>query len=160
VKNQNSQPAEPSLRIVRTFDVVPEVVFDAFTKPEALRVWWTDKTTFDIDLRIGGRWTIIRKEGDVTYTATGEYLEVERPHRIRYTYTMPQFSPNTDVITIDIISKGKVGSQVTFVESGPDIAKELQALPPGSISESEKGWQQGFDLMEAAWRKQGLPDQE
>jgi uncharacterized protein YndB with AHSA1/START domain len=156
VKNQNSQPAEPSLRIVRTFDVVPEVVFDAFTKPEALRVWWTDKTTFDIDLRIGGRWTIIRKEGDVTYTATGEYLEVERPHRIRYTYTMPQFSPNTDVITIDIISKGKGGSQVTFVESGPDIAKELQALPPGSISESEKGWQQGFDLMEAAWRKQGL----
>jgi uncharacterized protein YndB with AHSA1/START domain len=156
VKNKNSQPAEPSLRIVRTFDVAPEVVFDAFTKPEAMRVWWTDQTTFDIDLRIGGRWTIIRKEGDETYTATGEYLEVEPPHRIRYSYTMPQFSPNTDVITIDIISKGKGGSQVTFVESGPDIAKELQALPPGSISESEKGWQQGFDLMEAAWRKQGL----
>jgi uncharacterized protein YndB with AHSA1/START domain len=23
----------------------------------------------------------------------GEYLEVDRPRRLRYTYTMPQFSP-------------------------------------------------------------------
>lgn len=157
--DQNPQPNEQSLQIVRTFDVAPEVVFDAFTKPEAMRVWWTDQTTFNIDLRVGGRWTIVREEGGATYTATGEYLEVELPHRIRYTYAMPQFSPNTDIITIDIIADGKGGSQVTFVERGPDIAKELEELPPGNVSESEKGWQQGFDLMAAAWRKQGLSEQ-
>jgi uncharacterized protein YndB with AHSA1/START domain len=154
--DQNPQPNEQSLLIVRTFDVAPEVVFDAFTQPEDMRVWWTDQTTFDIDLRVGGRWTIVRNEGDTTYTATGEYLEVERPHRIRYTYTMPQFSPNTDMITIDIIADGKGGSQLTFLQSGPDIAKELEQLPPGNVSESEKGWGQAFDLMDAACRQQGL----
>jgi uncharacterized protein YndB with AHSA1/START domain len=85
----------------------------------------------------------------------GEYLEVERPRRLRYTYTMPQFSPNTDIITIDIEADGKGGSVMTYVQSGPDIAEELKGLQPGAVSESEKGWQQGFDLMAEAWKKQG-----
>lgn len=140
-----------SLKIVRSFNVAPEVVFDAFTKPEAMRVWWTNDTEFDIDLRVGGRWTITRTEGDTTLTMTGEYLEAERPHRLRYTIAMPQFSPNSDIVTIDMVSDGKGGCVVTFVQSGKDIAAELDELPEGSISESEKGWQQGFDLMEAAW---------
>lgn len=111
-----------SLQIVRNFSASPEAVFDAFTKPEAMRVWWTEQTTFDIDLGVGGTWKIIRKEKDVTYTALGEYLEVKYPHRLKYSYEMPQFSPNTDIITIDIKSGGKNGSIMTFTETGPDIA--------------------------------------
>jgi len=61
------------------------VVFDAFTKPETMRVWWTDDTTFDIDLRAGGTWTITRKEGGKTYEMTGEYIEVDRPRRLKQT---------------------------------------------------------------------------
>lgn len=141
----------PSLRILRKFDVAPEVVFDTFTKPGSMRVWWTDQTTFDIDLRVGGQWKIDRKEGEETYTMTGEYLEIERPHRLRYTIAMPQFSPNSDTVTIDITPDGKGGCKMIFVQSGRDIAAELQELPPGEVSESEKGWEQGFDLMEAAW---------
>lgn len=142
------------LQIVRKFDVAPEVVFNAFTKPEAMRVWWTDDTTFDIDLRVGGRWTIVREEGDITYTMTGEYLEVDQPHRLKHTIAMAQFSPNSDVITIDITLDGKGGCEVTFVQSGPDIAEELKALSPGEVSESEKGWLEGFDLMAAAWEEE------
>ncbi len=141
------------LRIVRRFNVVPKVVFEAFTKPEKMRAWWTDQTTFDINLRVGGYWTITRKAGETTYVATGEYLEVERPHKLRYTFAMPQFFPNSDVISLKITADAKGGCVVTFVQSGEDIAKELQALSPGSISESEKGWQQGFDLLTEAWKK-------
>jgi uncharacterized protein YndB with AHSA1/START domain len=79
----------PALQIVRKFAVAPEVVFDAFTKPEAMRVWWTEQTTFDIDLRVGGRWTITRQEGETLYEMTGEYLELERPYRLKYTIAMP-----------------------------------------------------------------------
>lgn len=142
----------PSLRIVRKFDVAPEVVFDTFTKPESMRVWWTDQTTFDIDLRVGGRWTIIRREKETVYTATGEYLEIDWPHRLQYTYAMPQFSPNSDTIFITIVPQ-ETGCVVTFVQSGEDIASELRALLPGSTSSSEEGWQQGFDLMASAWGK-------
>ncbi len=143
-----------SLQIVRKFAVAPEIVFDAFTKPEAMRVWWTDDTAFHIDLWVGGRWTIVRHEGNETYTATGEYLEVERPYRLQYTYAMPQFSPNSDIISINITPDGESGCILTFVETGEDIAVELKELPPGAVSESEKGWQQGFDMMVDAWNKE------
>jgi uncharacterized protein YndB with AHSA1/START domain len=140
-----------TLRIVRMVKVAPEVAFDTFTRPELMRVWWTDQTTFDIDLRIGGRWTIVRKEGDEIYTMTGEYLEVKRPHLLRYTIAMPQFSPNSDTITITFEDWDNGGCIVTFEQSGPDIAQELREIPPDQISATEEGWQQAFDLMESYW---------
>lgn len=141
-----------SLKITRNFSAAPEAVFDVFTKPENMRVWWTEQTTFDIDLRVGGQWKIIRKDGGMTYTALGEYMEVERPHRLKYTYAMPQFSPNADTITIEIESDGKDGSVMTFTEDGTDIAEELASVKAGSMSETEKGWRLGFDLMETSFK--------
>ena len=145
------QKEKKSLKIVRNFSATPEKVFDTFTKPENMRVWWTDQTTFDIDLRVGGRWTIVRKEGGMTYTATGEYLEVKRPNWLKYTYAMPQFSPNSDTITIDIEPDGKGDSTMTFTEDGLDIAEELASVKAGVMSESEKGWRHGFDLIETSF---------
>lgn len=142
----------PSLKITRRFNVTPEVVFDALSKPEDMRVWWTDDTTFDIDLRVGGTWTITRNEGDMTFMMTGEYMEVDRPNRLKYTISMPQYSPNSDTVSIDIAQNGDGGCEVNFVQSGPDIAEELKVLPDGEVSQSEQGWQQGFDLMEDAWK--------
>lgn len=140
------------LRIVRRFGVPPDVVFDAFTKPESMKVWWGENTTFDINLSVGSRWTIVRKEGEETYTATGEYLEIEQPNRLKYTYAMPQFSPNSDTISIEITAE-EASCTVTFIQTGEDIASELRELSPGSTSASEAGWQQGFDLMAVAWEK-------
>lgn len=142
----------PFLRIVREFDVAPELVFDTFTKPELMRVWWTDQTSFNIDLQVGGHWVITRKEDQAVYIASGEYQVINRPHHLQYTYAMPQFSPNSDIISITI-EPGEMGCTVTFMQSGKDIADELRALSPGSTSASEEGWQQGFDLMAAAWKK-------
>ncbi len=144
---------ESGLRIVRQFEVAPDIVFDALTSPEAMRAWWTDDTVFEIDLRVGGSWTITRKEGDMVLEMMGEYLEIEKPNWLKYTIGMPQFSPNRDVVSIRITPHENGGSVVFFDQTGVDIAAELQGLPEGSISESEKGWQQGFDLMAAAWGK-------
>jgi len=141
------------LKIERQFNAVPEKVFDAFTHPDEMRVWWTDETKFNIDLRKGGRWTITRKEGNTTYVMTGKYLEILKPFRLKYTIAMPHFSPNYDTISIEIKPDGRNGSIMKFVQEGKDIDSELKELPKGAISESEKGWQQGFDLMEKAWNK-------
>ncbi len=140
------------LRIERRFDVPPETVFDTLTDPDLMRIWWGDDTEFDIDLRVGGQWTIIRREGGEEYLATGNYLKVERPSQLQYTFAMPQFSPNSDTITIRI-AEDNGGCFVTFEHSGDDIAAELRELSPGETSATEAGWQQGFDLMAAAWSK-------
>lgn len=138
------------VRFERRFDVDREKVFDTLTKPDQMLVWWGDDAEIEVDLQVGGRWTIIRREDGVEYLATGEYLEVERPSLLKYTFGMPQFSPNSDTITITIDEDGD-GSRVTFEHSGVDIASELRELKPGETSATEAGWQQGFDLMAAAW---------
>ncbi len=142
----------PGLRIVRRFGVPPDVVFDVLTNPDSMPIWWGENTIFDIDLRVGDRRRIVRTEGKTTYTATGEYLEVDKPHRLTYTFAMPQFSPNSDTISVEITPE-ESGCVVTFSQTGEDIASELRELAPGTTSASEAGWQQGFDLMEAAWKK-------
>lgn len=143
---------QPHLRIERRFDVPPETVFDTLTDPDLMPIWWGDDAELDIDLRVGGQYTITRWEDGVEYVAKGDYLEVERPSRLQYTFGMPQFSPNSDTITIQI-EEDNGGSLVTFEHSGVDIATELRDLPPGETSATEAGWQQGFDLMVAAWSK-------
>lgn len=67
-----------------------------------------DQLCFDarIDLRPGGRWSIINRRDGVEYTASGEYLEVTPPVRLVYTYAMLQFSPNSDTITVELTPDG------------------------------------------------------
>ena len=63
-----------------------------------------------------------------------------------------QSSDESDTITIQI-EENDAGCFVIFEQMGEDIAKELSELAPGDVFESEAGWQQGFDLMQASWSK-------
>ena len=51
------------LRLERVYDAAPEVVFDAFTGPDAQKELYADAPDWvvesQIDLRVGGRWTIV-----------------------------------------------------------------------------------------------------
>jgi uncharacterized protein YndB with AHSA1/START domain len=143
---------ELKLQIVRHFAVTPDIVFDALTNPAAMKIWWGDDAKIEADLCVGGRWQIIRQEDGVEYVAVGEYLVIERPSRLVYTFGMPQFSPNSDTISFEIAAN-ESGCIVTFEQAGEDTATELRELPPGAVSQSEAGWQQGFNLMAAAWEK-------
>jgi uncharacterized protein YndB with AHSA1/START domain len=84
--------SETSLRIERTYDATPEEVFDAWTTPEVLRRWWAvhpeGKTPVaDVDLRVGGRYRLSMEATDgECHTVQGEYREVERPHRLVYSW--------------------------------------------------------------------------
>jgi len=53
---------ELTLVVRRTIGASPERVFDAWTKPERLRLWWGPRgvtcTAAEVDLRVGGRYRI------------------------------------------------------------------------------------------------------
>ncbi len=151
-KGNSKQLKMKKLTIERQFSASPEKVFGAFTDPREMKVWWTMDTEFDIDLRVGGRYIITRKEGGITHRMTGEYLEIEKPNKLKYTCAMPDFSPITDTISIAIHSNGKGGSIMIFIQEGEGIDAELKELQEATASESEKGWQLGFDLMERSWK--------
>lgn len=96
-----------TLTVTRRFAAPPERVFDAWLDPATVGRWLftTDTSTIvraDIDPRVGGHFTIVdgREDGEITHV--GEYLVIDRPRRLVFTFAVPQFSPEYDRVTIDI----------------------------------------------------------
>jgi len=87
-----STPEIAALRLERTFAATPEKVFDAWTNPEVLRRWWAAQPTWtspgcEVDLRVGGHYRLsMRTDEGQIYAVGGEYREVDRPHRLVYTW--------------------------------------------------------------------------
>ena len=80
------------LRLERVFDAPPERVYAAWTDPALLRRWWaaepgwtTPEATTDV--RVGGAYRLSMQGTDgILRTVAGEYLEVDPPRRLVYTW--------------------------------------------------------------------------
>jgi uncharacterized protein YndB with AHSA1/START domain len=124
-----------TLRMVRRFEAPPERVFDAWTDPDLAAAWLftgldSEHHTTQIDLRVGGPWEIVDRRGGVDYRATGEYLEIDRPRRLKFTFGMPQFSEAFTTVTVEIEAHG-TGARMTLIQDG---------LAPETIAPLEQGW--------------------
>ena len=79
-------PSDTEFLVTRVFDAPAELIYKAYTTPELVRRWWGFETgewlVCEIDLRVGGRWRYVVREGDMEVGFHGEYLELDRPHRI------------------------------------------------------------------------------
>lgn len=144
----------PSLKMIRRFDAAPERVFDAWTDPALVSRWLftspgSERHDAVLDVRVGGTWRITDVRGGKEYVANGEYLEIDRPRRLVFTFSMPQFSPNSDKITVELERAGS-GCVMTFVQEGVDIADELRKLPSNVEGGSEQGWRAMFVGLAAA----------
>ena len=121
----NDEPI--SLRISRRFDFPPEMVFDAWLDPGMARRFLFatpdgEMRQVDIDPRVGGRFTIVerRPEGDAAHY--GEYLEIDRPYRLVFSFSTGPDAPG-DRVGIGIVPAGDDGCELTLVyELSPEWA--------------------------------------
>ena len=79
------------LAFERTFDASREQVWKAFTDPTLIPLWWgphgTTTKVAEMDVRPGGAWRYISQAPDRDDVAFfGEYLEVDPPERIKWTF--------------------------------------------------------------------------
>jgi uncharacterized protein YndB with AHSA1/START domain len=102
---KSEQPLEVKVR--HRFRQPAERVFDAWLDVRMARQFLFSTDTgemvrCDIDPRVGGRFVLTdrRPDGDVEHT--GEYLVIDRPHRLVFTFGIPAASPSFDIVTIDI----------------------------------------------------------
>jgi uncharacterized protein YndB with AHSA1/START domain len=100
-----------------------EAVFDAFTDPAQLASWWgspdTYTTTWQIDLRPGGAWSSEPKnaaDGRVE-RVHGEYLEVDRPRLLVFTWKSSWDGFAETVIRVEFTATA-AGTRVKVVHSG------------------------------------------
>jgi len=70
----------------RSLAASPEQVFEAWTRPEHLRVWWDPTgaplSDCQVDLRPGGRFCFTNRDSAHAPPFAGAYLEVEPPSRL------------------------------------------------------------------------------
>jgi uncharacterized protein YndB with AHSA1/START domain len=104
---------ERVVRVERVLPASPEVVFDAWTDPASLQVWMAPDAasvaSAECDARVGGAFRIVMIDQSGAMEHTGRYLELDRPHRLVFTWRS--------------LGTGWVDTQVTV---------ELAAIPSGT----------------------------
>jgi len=120
------------------FETSIDRVFEAWTQPRALRLWWCPEgwhpTGIEVDLCDGGAWRIaMRRDGTSQHVAVhGRFLEVLPPTRLVYTWRWDgAFSgmPETRV-TVDFRA----------VAGGTEIVLRQEALAMPLCTRHLAGW--------------------
>lgn len=125
------------LTVTHHYPFSAERVFDAWLDPKiAARFLFTapggEIVRCDIDPRPGGRFTIVDRRpdmgGDITHV--GEYLVIERPHRLVFTFGVPQFDPAMTQVTVEIAPEPS-GCRLTLTHTD---------VPPEWVDQDREGW--------------------
>jgi uncharacterized protein YndB with AHSA1/START domain len=94
------------VRVERTFPASAEAVFDAWTSPEVMRRWLHCRSDWEtpeaeVDLRVGGKVRVVMLKPDRTKAeARGEYVLIDRPHRLVMTWTFDDDPTNEQLMEL------------------------------------------------------------
>ena len=113
--------ATVSLSVERRIAAPPEAVFDAWLDPRGVGQWLFATPggvmeKIELDPRVGGRFAVFERRGDALAEHYGEYVELERPHRLVFDF-WTSFSDERTRISIDIAADGD-GSHLTLTHEG------------------------------------------
>lgn len=138
----------PFARTSRRFDVPPEEVFDAWLDPKKVAMWFGpglgDMVRVDVEPKEGGSFSFVQRRDGEDIDHTGQYLEVKRPTRLVFTWSVPAYSPDSDRVILEIFPlTGGCEATVTH-ELHPEWAE--------FADRAAKSWAEMLDAMAAAVR--------
>ncbi len=120
---------QPFVTVTRRFDASPERVFDAWLDPQTAARWLFataggEMVRAETDPRVGGRFSFVDRRDGQDVEHVGEYLVIERPTRLVFTFAVPLYSPEYDRVEISIRRLDK-GCELTLTnEMSPEIFAE------------------------------------
>ena len=108
-----SARAPVTVMVKRRFAAPPERVFDAWLDPELVAQWMFGPSVRDeevlrisIDPRVGGLFSFqVRRQGQ-EIDHVGEYLEIDRPRRLAFTWAIGKRAPDDTRVFLDFIPAG------------------------------------------------------
>jgi uncharacterized protein YndB with AHSA1/START domain len=123
----------PIVRVTRRFDASAERVFDAWLDPKTAGRWLFATPTgqmmrVEIDARVGGQFIIVDRRDGEDVEHRGEYLDIDRPRRLVFTFGVPKYSSETTRVCVDIVPR-ETGCELTLTHEGvlPDYAERTKA---------------------------------
>jgi uncharacterized protein YndB with AHSA1/START domain len=132
--------------VTHRYAATPEQVFDAWLDPAIARRFLFATPTgemirAEVDPKVGGRFVFVDRRpdmGDVLHT--GEYLEIDRPRRLAFTFGVPQFDPGFTTVTVEITPSAG-GCTLTLTQA---------QVPAEWADRSKQGWGMILGALEAA----------
>jgi uncharacterized protein YndB with AHSA1/START domain len=99
-------PSDTEIVMTRVFAAPRELVFEAHTSCEHMSHWWGPRkyevVSCDIDFRPGGTWRIVHRDSDGNeVTFYGEYLEIQAPDRIAWTFNFDDTTGGPETYTFE-----------------------------------------------------------
>ena len=106
------------IRVTRRFDASPERVFDAWLDAEKARRFLFATSTgqmvrAEIEPHVGGTFNFTDRRDGVDVVHVGEYLEIDRPRRLVFTFHVGTGSQELSRVSIDIAPAGS-GCELTL----------------------------------------------
>lgn len=128
------------VRVTRRFSASPERVFDAWLDAQQAASWMFATPTgemvrAEIDARVGGTFCFVDRRDGEDVEHTGEYLEIDRPRRLVFTFSVD--SSEADWVSIDIVPL-ETGCELT-------LTHELHPVWAEYASRAEEGWSTMLD---------------
>jgi len=117
----------------------PEVVFPYFTDPQLMVTWIGERA--ELDARPGGTFSVDVGEA----AARGSYVTVEPPHRVVFTWGIPEDAT---------LPPGSSTVEVELVADGADTIVNLthRDLPPDREPDHLEGWERCLGVLVALRR--------
>jgi len=126
-----------TVRVTRRFAASAERVFDVWLDPISVGNWLFATPTgemirVEIDPRVGGRFVIVERRDGVDAFHVGEYLEIDRPRRLVFSFAVDEQMADASLVRLDIVPLDE-GCELTLThEIDPKFADYL--------NRTEEGW--------------------
>jgi uncharacterized protein YndB with AHSA1/START domain len=132
---------ESQLELTAVLPAPPERIFAAMVSPEQLSRWWGPRgfTTPEValDPAAGGRYRITMQPPDgEAFHVAGEFLEVDPPRRLSYTFRYEEPAPDDRETTVVLTLRAVDGGTQISLSQGPFTTAERRELHRSGWTES------------------------
>jgi uncharacterized protein YndB with AHSA1/START domain len=139
-----AEAPEPDIDMIWTFDAPREEVWREWTEPEAFADWYggpqseVPLDTVSMDVRPGGKWSLVMhaERGEIHWD--GEYIEVKEPEKLAFTVSDQPDEDVYDLCTVELTDLAGTRTEMRFTQSGGH-------MPAEAYRRAKEGWSGFFE---------------
>ncbi len=130
------QPLATKRIVVRRILGAPRAeVYDAWLDVDSLKRFMTPGpcrgASVEVDPRVGGAFRIVMHGDSVDYDHTGEYVVLERPAKLAFTWISQGTHGTKTLVTVELFDAGKSKTELVLTH---------EDLPVATADNHAKGW--------------------
>ncbi len=125
------------ITVRRVLPAPPDIVFDEWLDPVGMTEWMCPRPAravkISLEPSVGGLLRIDIEDGGFSLYVTGRYVELDRPRRLRFTWSCSAWADPTvqSMVTVTLDHHGAGETMMTI---------EHEQLPPEQADDHARGW--------------------